>query len=293
MEQKPERDHDFSYLEESNQKQESVMSKNLKRRVKPYTSSCIKARNFLSNISYTGVKSEDFVDNNFTFDTTTLIMKNINPFSLERKIIDVKNREIIYMLWEEYTENSLYKHICENDNFVYLSSKNVLYSKTPQIVLDYLYKDTSNIVHLRKCLQNHMKTIQFVYSRCFPEIYLLIDKSGINLKSEFLLAFKLWKDKKKFLPISTNEKKSENEQALEKNIEEDEKVSKELKVKKLKRRALAEKNTALKEAAKKRCKSKPEVSEKELWERLDALNGKFKVMKDLKKQNKFKKNLVV
>ena len=101
MEQNPEEDRNFSFLEEPNEKQESVMSKNLKRRIKPYTSSRIKTRNFLSNISYAGVKSEDFADNNFTFDTITLLTKNINPFSLERKIVDVKNREIIYMLWDE------------------------------------------------------------------------------------------------------------------------------------------------------------------------------------------------
>ena len=86
-----------------------------------------------------------------------------------------------------------------------------------------------------------MKTIQFVYSRCFPEIYSLIDKRGINLKSEFLLTFKLWKDKKKFLTISTNKKKSENEQPLEKKIEEDEKLIKRLQEKKLKRKALLKK----------------------------------------------------
>ena len=292
MEQKPDRDHDFSFLEEPNQKRISVMSRHLKRRIKPYTSGRIKTRNHLSIISYTGVKSEDFVDNSFTFDTITLITKNINPFSLERKTIDVKNREIIYMLWQECIEKSFYKHICENDNFVYLNSKNVLYSKTAQIVLDYLNKDTSNIVRLRKCLQNHMKTIQFVYSRCFPEIYSLIEKRGINLKSEFLLTFKAWKDKKKFQVNMSNEKKSESDQSLEKNIEEDEKVIKQLQEKKLTRKVLAEKNTGLKEAAKKRRKSQPET-EKELWERLDTLNKNFKVMKELKKQSKSKKNLVV
>ena len=171
----------------------------------------------------------------------TLITKNINPFSLEQKILDAKNRDTIYMFWDECIEKSFYKHICENDNFVYLNGKNVLYTKTAKIVLDYLKKDISNIVHLRKCLQNHMKTIQFVYSRCLPEIYSLIDKHAINLKSEFLLVFKAWKDKKKFLTNSTNEKKSENEPALVKNIEEDEKVSKQLQGKKLKRKSLAEK----------------------------------------------------
>ena len=51
------------------------MKKHLKRKVKPYTSSRIKARNFLSNISCTVVKSEDFVDNNFTFDIIALLTK--------------------------------------------------------------------------------------------------------------------------------------------------------------------------------------------------------------------------
>ena len=58
----------------------------------------------------------------------------------------------------------------------------------------------------------------------------------------------------------------------------------------MKKKALAEKNTALEEASKKRRKSRPETTEKELWERLDTLNNKFKVMKDLRKKNKSKKN---
>ena len=44
---------------------------------------------------YNGVKEEDLFDRNLVFDVYTLITKNINPFSLERKIYDVKNREIL------------------------------------------------------------------------------------------------------------------------------------------------------------------------------------------------------
>ena len=141
IEQKPERGHDFSLNDEPNQKEESVISKHLKRRVKPYTSSRMINKNVLSNITYTGVKSYDIVDNNFTFDMITLLTKNINPFSLKGKIIYVKSLEIIYMLWDECIEKAFYKHICEHDNFIYLNSKNVLYSKTQQIVLDYLNKE--------------------------------------------------------------------------------------------------------------------------------------------------------
>ena len=88
-------------------------------------------------------------------------------------------------------------------------------------------------------------------------------------------------------------KKSVNEQPLEKEIEEDEKLIKQLQEKKLKRKAFAEKNTALKEASKKRRKTRPETTEKALWERLNTLNNNFKVMKDLKKKNKSKKKLIM
>ena len=119
MEQKQEKDHDFFYLDDANQKQQSTMVKNLKRKAKPYTSTRIKARNVLSNIAYSGVKAEDFVNSDLTFEVITLLTKSINLFSLERKITDAKNRDIIYMFWEEYVEKSFYKHICENDCFVY------------------------------------------------------------------------------------------------------------------------------------------------------------------------------
>ena len=69
------------------------------RKLRPYSTSRIKSRNFLKNISYTGVKEEDLYDRNFIFNTHFLITKNINPFSLERKIYDVKDREMIQMFW--------------------------------------------------------------------------------------------------------------------------------------------------------------------------------------------------
>ena len=104
------------------------------------------------NIAYSGVKSEDFVENNFVFDLITLLTKNINPFSSGRKITDVKSHDIIYMFWDECIEKTFYKHICENENFMYLNGKNVLYVKTVQIVMDYSNKNPINIIKSR-CLQ--------------------------------------------------------------------------------------------------------------------------------------------
>ena len=55
---------------------------------KPYTTIRIKSRVFLSNISYVDVNEEDFYNKGFTFDVYSLVVKNLNPFSLEGKTSD-------------------------------------------------------------------------------------------------------------------------------------------------------------------------------------------------------------
>ena len=65
------------------------------KKIKPYNTSRIKSRNFLMNISYNGVKEHNLYDRSFVFDIYVLTTKNINPFLLERKIFDAKNRRMI------------------------------------------------------------------------------------------------------------------------------------------------------------------------------------------------------
>ena len=63
-----------------------------------YTTTKIKSRNFLSNIAYVGVNKEDFDKENFIFDIYLLVTKNLNLFSLDRKLGDKNKHEMIYML---------------------------------------------------------------------------------------------------------------------------------------------------------------------------------------------------
>ena len=97
------------------------------KKIKPYNTTRIKSRNFLTNISYNGVKEEDLCDKTFVFDVHVLTTKNINPFSLERKVFELKNKEMIIMFWKDCNEPSFYTHICKPDNFLYLNGKNVIY----------------------------------------------------------------------------------------------------------------------------------------------------------------------
>ena len=70
------------------------------------------------------MKEEDLYDRNFILDVFVLVTKNLNPsFSLERKIFDINNREIVRMLWEEYIDQAFYKFVCEKENFMYLNGK--------------------------------------------------------------------------------------------------------------------------------------------------------------------------
>ena len=57
------------------------------------------------------IKEEDLVDRSFVFDVYVLTTKIIDPFSLEQKIFDIKNREMIHKFWEECNEPYFYKHI--------------------------------------------------------------------------------------------------------------------------------------------------------------------------------------
>ena len=83
----------------------SAKSLDLFQDIKPserkYTTTRIKSRNFLLNISYVEINKEDFYYENFIFDVYLLVEKNINPFSLDRKSNDQNKHEMIYMLWKE------------------------------------------------------------------------------------------------------------------------------------------------------------------------------------------------
>ena len=95
--QAPERSQDFSPKDEIVNRHKIRYTAT---RIK-YAPTRIKSRNFLLNISYTGISKSDFYNENFILDVFVLIVKNLNPFSLSRKITDKTKHEMVYMLWRE------------------------------------------------------------------------------------------------------------------------------------------------------------------------------------------------
>ena len=85
---------------------------------KKYTTTCIKSRNLLSNINYVGINKEDYYNKNFIFVVYLLPTKNLNPFSLNRKLADKTKHEMMYMLWKECMLTEFYRHICQEKDFL-------------------------------------------------------------------------------------------------------------------------------------------------------------------------------
>ena len=77
-----------------------------------YSPTRIKSRNFLSNISYTRINKSDFYNESFILDVYVLLVKNLNPFSLQRKVSDKLKHEMVYMLWRECIAKEFYRYIC-------------------------------------------------------------------------------------------------------------------------------------------------------------------------------------
>ena len=55
--------------------------------------------------------------------------KNVNPFSLERKLFDQAKHKVVYKLWKECMQDDFYKFICKKENFSFLNSKSVCIQK--------------------------------------------------------------------------------------------------------------------------------------------------------------------
>ena len=123
--------------------------------------------------------------------------KNLNPFSLDRKLADKNKHEMIYMLWKECMPHKFYQHICKEKNFLYLNGKNILHPNVPEIMIHFLDENEENYKDLRNNLSSYKNIFQYIYSNIFPEIYCSIKRQDFDFKSNFHINFKTYKDKKK------------------------------------------------------------------------------------------------
>ena len=129
-----------------------------------YSPTRIKSRNFLSNISYTGINKSDFYNESFILDVYVLLVKNLNPFSLQQKISDKMKHEMIYMLWWECVPSEFYRYICEDQNFKYLNGQDVSQPGVLEIVDSFIDQGKQNLRMKPSELQRHLPIRLFTFS---------------------------------------------------------------------------------------------------------------------------------
>ena len=86
------------------------------------------------------------------------MVKNLNPFSLERKLTNQSKHEMLYMLSKDSMPNDFYKFIGKKESFGYLYGKKVLHPKVSNIVWLFMPEDENNYKKLR---ENLRKKIHF------------------------------------------------------------------------------------------------------------------------------------
>ena len=160
-----------------------------------YSPTRIKSRNVLSNTSYTGINKNDFYNESFILGVYVLKVKNLNPFSLQRKLSDKLKQEMVYMLWRECIPIKFYRHICEEKNFVYLNGRDVRQPGVVEIVGNFIDQGKENLRLLQEHSVRFIDIYQYVYSHVFPEIYTASEKRGFDLKSNFHIIFKSYRNK--------------------------------------------------------------------------------------------------
>ena len=253
--------------------------------IKSYNNSKVKARNFLTNVSYSRISTADYKNKNFVVDCFTFIIIYLNPFYLERKFESLIEREFVNVLWAFLMPNQLYVHISGEANMKTLNKIKIKYQDGKDIMIAFLFKDPFNIDVLSDFLKKNAILYQFLFGNLFPKCFSRINDYGISAKTLFNSYYHNFQVQKNMIkwakedenlqsPLNMttlNDDNDENKENIEIKKENEEKEEKNEK-KKAKRKI---KNDELK-------KQKREAKKQRLLEQLNENTEKIKKLKKKK-----------
>ena len=153
--------------------------------IKSYNNSKVKARNFLTNVSYNRISAADFKNKNFVIDVFTFMILYLNPFYLERKFETIIEREFVNVLWTFLMPANLYNHISADDNMKTLNKIKIKYQDAKDIMIAFSFNDPANILILSDFFEKNAVLYQFLFGNLFPKCFCRINDYGINAKTLF------------------------------------------------------------------------------------------------------------
>ena len=150
-----------------------------------YSSTKIKARNFLTNVSYNRIKTIDYKNKDFVIDCFTFLLLYLNPFYLERKFETEIERQFVNTLWTFLMPANLYNYICQSENMKTLNKIKIKYQDAKDMLLDFLKQEESNSNVLSDFLEKNAILYQFLYGNLFPKCFSRVNDYGIRAKTLF------------------------------------------------------------------------------------------------------------
>ena len=214
---------------------------------KKYSSTKVKARNFLTNISYNSIKNKDYENKTFVIDIFAYLILYFNPYSINGKFETEIERSYVNILWAQLLPQSFYTFVSKKDNIQILNKKNAKFQDAVEIVklyteIDSLQKDKYHL--LENYLRKYLIMYQFIFSNLFPKYYGKFNSRGIKNNIEFNSIYENYVneaaainwEKNEFLealPVPLYGEESDNEIYKEKNTKkknmEEEKKQKRIK----------------------------------------------------------------
>ena len=153
--------------------------------IKNYSNTKVKARNFLTNVSYNRITTADYKNINFVIDCFTFMILYLNPFYLERKFETNIEREFVNTLWTFLMPSKLYNHITENENMKTLNKIKIKYQDAKDIIITFTQYDQGNLNVLSEFLEKNAILYQFLFGNLFPKCFCRINDYGVRAKTLF------------------------------------------------------------------------------------------------------------
>ena len=262
--------------------------------IKGYNNTKVKARNFLTNVSYNRITTADYKNKNFVIDCFTFMILYLNPFYLERKFETNIERDFVNVLWTFLMPSKLYNHITRNDNMKTLNKIKIKYQDAKDIMIAFLFTDPTNINILSDFLQKNAIVYQFLFGNLFPKCFCRINDYGINAKTLFNTYYHNYNIQKNIINWQNKQEQFEspiNMTTLNYDNDDDDENKENIEIKKENENEKKEDQTEKKEKKKVKRKIKNDEVKKQKREAkkqrlLEQLNENTEKLNKIKKRNK-------
>ena len=188
-----------------------LSDKDLKKEKKKYSSTKVKAINFLTNISYNGLKQKDYENRSFVIDIFAYLILYFNPYNVNGKFETELERAYINILWSMLMPQNFYIFVSKKENIQLLNKKNAKFQDAVEVIQLFIENaENENTTQeeqydiLKYYLTKYIKMYQFIFSNLFPKFFGKFDNRGIQNNIEFTSYYSTYLNQKNIIDWQIN-----------------------------------------------------------------------------------------